>query len=119
LIVDDDRDLTTTFKTCLEAINEITFQVYTYSDPIAALSDFRPTFYDLLLVDINMPLMNGFELCEKILKLDVNVRVCFMSAGEINQEAIREVHSTKSIGRFIKKPIMIDNLIERLKAELE
>jgi DNA-binding response OmpR family regulator len=119
LIVDDDRDLTTTFKTCLEAISETTFQVYTYNDPLAALSDFKPNFYDLLLVDINMPLMNGFELCEKILKLDINVRVCFMSAGEINQEAIREVHSTKSIGCFIKKPIMIDNLIERLKAELE
>ena len=49
---------------------------------------------------------------------DVNVRVCFMSAGEINQEAIK-VHSTKSIGCLIKKPIMIDNLIERLKAEFE
>ena len=119
MIVDDDRDLTTTFKTCLEAITETTFQVYTYNDPLTALSDFRPNFYDLLLVDINMPLMNGFQLCERILKLDINIRVCFMSAGEINQEAIREVHSTKSIGCFIKKPIMIDHLIERLKAELE
>jgi DNA-binding response OmpR family regulator len=82
LLVDDDKDLTTTFKTCLET----TFQVYTYNDPLGALSDFRPNFYDLLLVDINMPLMNGFELCERILKLDINVRVCFMSAGEINQE---------------------------------
>jgi DNA-binding response OmpR family regulator len=118
LIVDDDKDLTTTFKTCLET-NETSFQVYTYNDPLAALSDFRPNFYDLLLVDINMPFMNGFELCEKILKLDINVRVCFMSAGEINQEAIREVHSTKSIGCFIKKPIMPDVLVERLKAELD
>jgi DNA-binding response OmpR family regulator len=66
-----------------------------------------------------MPLMNGFELCERILRLDVNVRVCFMSAGEINQEAIREVHSTKSIGCFIKKPIAINHLVEILKAELE
>ena len=49
---------------------------------------------------------------------DVNVRVCFMSAGEINQEAIK-VHSTKSIGCFIKKPIMPDVLVERLKEELD
>jgi DNA-binding response OmpR family regulator len=109
--------LTITFKTCLET-NETTFRVCTYNDPLAALSDFKPNFYDLLLVDINMPLMNGFELCEKILKLDVNVKVCFMSAGEINQEAIREVHSTKSIGCFIKKPVMPDVLVERLKEEL-
>jgi hypothetical protein len=60
-----------------------------------------------------------FQKSMKSVWWDVNVRVCFMSAGEINQEAIREVHSTKSIGCFIKKPIMIDNLIERLKPELE
>jgi DNA-binding response OmpR family regulator len=99
--------------------SEASFQVHAYNDPLAALSDFRPNFYDLLLVDLNMPLMNGFELCERILRLDVNVRVCFMSAGEINQEAIREVHSTKSIGCFIKKPIAINHLVEILKAELE
>ena len=118
LIVDDDKDLTTTFKTCLET-NEITFQVFAYNDPLAALSDFKPNFYDLLLVDINMPLMNGFELCEKILKLDINVRVCFMSAGEINQEAIRELYPLRTIGGcFIKKPVEIDHLIRQLKAEL-
>jgi CheY-like chemotaxis protein len=66
-----------------------------------------------------MPLMNGFELCEKLLKLDINIRVCFMSAGEINQEALREIDSTKSIGCFIKKPIMSDVLVERLKEELD
>jgi CheY-like chemotaxis protein len=39
-----------------------------------------------------MPHMNGFELCEKILELDVNIRVCFMSAAEVNIEALREVY---------------------------
>ena len=121
LVVDDDRDLTTTFKTCLEGVNElaIAFNVYTYSNPLLALSDFKRDFYDLLLVDINMPLMNGFELSEKILKLDINIKICFMSAGEINQEAIREVHSMKSIGCYIKKPVEVEDLIKRLKAELD
>jgi two-component SAPR family response regulator len=54
--------------------------VYTSNDPVASLSEFKPNFYDLLLVDINMPHMNGFELSEKILAIDVNVRICFMSA---------------------------------------
>jgi YesN/AraC family two-component response regulator len=53
-----------------------------------ALSEFKPNFYDLLLVDI-MPHMNGFELSEKILAIDINVKVCFMSSAEINLEALR------------------------------
>lgn len=120
LIVDDDHDLTRTFKTCLEVTttNAITFQVYTYNNPLTAISDFKPSFYDLLLVDINMHLMSGLELCEKILKLDINIRVCFMSAGQIN-EALRDAHSTKSIGCFIKKPITIEDLVKRLRAELD
>jgi two-component SAPR family response regulator len=54
-----------------------------YNHPAVALSEFKPNFYDLLLTDINMPYMNGFELCKKILELDVNVRVCFVSAAKI------------------------------------
>jgi hypothetical protein len=50
-----------------------------------------------------MPDMNGFVLCTKILKVDVNVKICFMSAGEINHEAVREIYPTISIGCFIKK----------------
>jgi FixJ family two-component response regulator len=55
-----------------------------------------------------MPLMDGFELCQKILQKDINVKVCFMTSGEINMDAAREVHPLKSIGCFIKKPIAID-----------
>jgi CheY-like chemotaxis protein len=59
---------------------------------VEALSKFKPNFYDLLLVDTTMPIMNGFELCEKILLMDINVKVCFMTASEINQQAIRELY---------------------------
>jgi hypothetical protein len=63
--------------------------------------------------------MNGFELCEKLLELDVNIRVCFISAAEVNVEALREVYpKARSIGCFIKKPVMINYLIEKLIAEL-
>ena len=62
-------------------------EVYTSNNPITALSEFKPDFYDLLLADINMPYINGFELCEKILAIDINVKVCFMSSVEINREA--------------------------------
>jgi DNA-binding response OmpR family regulator len=93
--------------------------VYTYTDPLKALSTFKPNFYDLLLLDINMPKMNGFELCKRILEIDVNVRICFITAGDTNIDALREVYPTLSIGCFIKKPITIENLAKRLLAELD
>jgi CheY-like chemotaxis protein len=124
LIVDDHPDIILTFKRGLEAENEyssgkIFFQVYAYDDPLLALSEFKPNFYDLLLVDVTMPKVNGFEFSEKILKLDVNVRVCYISAGEMNIEALREQYPSLSIGCFIKKPVTIENLVRRVKAELE
>jgi two-component system catabolic regulation response regulator CreB/two-component system response regulator ChvI len=122
LIIDDDADITTTFKMGIEDGNSDTndkrIEVHTYNDPTAALSEFQPNFFDLLLVDINMPHMNGFQICEKILELDINVRDCFMSSGEINREALREIYPV-SLGCFIKKPVNMDYLIERIKAELD
>jgi DNA-binding response OmpR family regulator len=118
LIVDDNPDITFTLRIGLEN-DDASMQVYSYNNPVNALLDFRPDFYDLLLIDVNMPLMNGFELCEKLLQKDINVKVCFMTSGEINMEAAREVHPLKSIGYFIKKPITTDALARRIRAELE
>jgi CheY-like chemotaxis protein len=72
LIVDDDPDITLTFKKAFEEANrisgnKISFHASTYNDPLLALSEFKPDFYDLLLVDINMPKMNGFDFCVKVL----------------------------------------------------
>ena len=57
-----------------------------------ALSEFKPNFYDLLLTDIDMPHMNGFELSERILAIDINVKVCYMSSAEINREVLTEIY---------------------------
>jgi CheY-like chemotaxis protein len=74
---------------------------------VAALLEFKSNFYNLLLVDIDMPHMNGFELCEKILAIDINVKVCFMSCVEINREALREINPALSLGCFIRKPVRL------------
>ena len=66
-----------------------------------------------------MPNMNGFQLCEKILELDVNIRVCFMSAIEVNIQALRELYPKVSLGCYIEKPVTIEYLIKRLSAELD
>jgi DNA-binding response OmpR family regulator len=116
LIVDDDPDVSSIFSMGLE---DEGYVVDAYNDPLEALSNFKPSFYDLLLIDINMPKMNGFELCTQILKFDVNVRICFITAGETNIEALREVYPTINVGCFIKKPISLEYLVKRIKAELE
>ena len=113
-----------TFKAGLEEYhpqtnNEGRFEVHTYNDPVVTLKEFKPNFYDLLLTDIYMSTINGFQLCQKILELDVNIRVCFISAAEVNIEALREVYPKVSFGCFIKKPVTMEYLAKRLLAELE
>jgi DNA-binding response OmpR family regulator len=124
LIIDDDPDVTLTFKVAFKEANRIngnrnSFHVKAYNDPILALSEFKPDLYDLMLVDINMPEMNGFEFALKVMEVDANPRICFMSSGLINQEALREQYPLLSIGCFISKPVSMENLIKRVKAELE
>jgi DNA-binding response OmpR family regulator len=123
LIVDDDPDIIFTFKKGLEAENEkssnkVFFKVNSYNDPLLALSEFKSDLYDLILIDINMPKMDGVELSSKISELDANVKICLVTAGEANVEVLRELYPTRGIGCFIKKPITIENLIRRIKTEL-
>ena len=66
-----------------------------------------------------MPHMNGLELYQKIVDIDPNIRVCFMSAAEVNIEALREVYPNVSFGCFIQKPVTIDKLVQRLLAEVD
>jgi DNA-binding response OmpR family regulator len=116
-MVDDNSDIVFTLRVELES--DPVMQVYSYENPLTALLEFKPNFYDLLLIDVNMPLMDGFQLAQKLLLKDLNVRVCFMTSGEINTDAAREVHPLKSIGCFIKKPITAEELLKRIRAELE
>ena len=127
LVIDDDIDSAIAIRTCLESYFKKDAQgseyqvmeVTMYSNPVTALVEFKPYYYDLVLVDINMPTVNGYELVEKIIRLDLNIKVCFMSSGEVNYEAIREIHHpVKSFGCFLKKPATRDYLINRVTQEL-
>ena len=117
LVIDDDPDIVFTIRVGLES--DPTMQVFGFDNPVTALVEFKPNFYELLLIDVNMPLLDGFQLAQNLVRRDLNVRVCFMTSGEINMDAAREVHPLKSIGCFIKKPITAEELITRIRAEIE
>lgn len=116
LIVDDDKDITLTFKTGLE---EHGFEVDFYNNPITALSEYIPGRYDIMLVDIRMPLMNGFELYKEIRALDPKLKVCFITAFDINYEDFKAAFPTLALRHFIKKPIEIERLADELKSKIQ
>ena len=116
LLVDNEPDVTITFKAILQ---DAGFIVNTYEDPLIALSNFLPRFYDLVILDIGMPKMNGIELSRQLLELDSKVKICFITAGEANIEVLRELYPARDIECFIKKPVTIDQLVRRVKAELK
>ena len=88
LLVDDEPDVTLAFKIGLE---DNGFEVDAFNDPILALSTFKQGLNSLVLLDIKMPKMNGFELYKEIRKLDVKVKICFMTAFDLETEKLKEV----------------------------
>ena len=116
LIVDDEVDITMAFKKGLESNG---FIVDVYNDPVTVLINFKSDFYDLLLLDVRMPKMNGFELYQEIEKADKKAKVCFITAFEVYYQALREIFPTLNVNCFIRKPIEIDDLIKRINEELQ
>ena len=118
LIVDDEPDITSSFK---EALRDNDFeQVETANDPLLVMKNFKAGSYDLLIIDIVMPEMDGFSLYEEVRKIDTKVNVCFITAFEINYQALRAVFpASDDLGCFIRKPVDIDDLVKRIKAEIQ
>jgi DNA-binding response OmpR family regulator len=120
LIVDDEPDITLAFRQALR--NKGFEKVETVNDPVLALRNFRAGSYDLLIIDIVMPEMDGFSLFEEIRKIDNKVKVCFITAFEMNYQALRAVFpaatASDDIGCFIRKPVDMDELVKRIKAEI-
>jgi DNA-binding response OmpR family regulator len=113
LLVDDEPDLNLTLKITLE---ENRFKVDSFTDPFSALENFKEQhgMYDLIILDIKMPEMNGYELYRHIKKIDDKVKVCFLTAGEMDYAAYEDIFNTLEVKCFIQKPIENKELIDRL-----
>ena len=116
LVVDDEPDITSVLRRGLEQYG---FAVDTFNDAVETLSHFKVGYYDLLLLDISMPKMNGFELYKEIAKIDDKVKVCFMTAFEIYLDEFKRLFPKLSLNCFANKPISIKTLANLLKMELE
>ena len=116
LLVDDEFDITFTFKKGLE---DNGFEVDSFNDPQIALSNFTAGTYDIALIDIKMPKINGFDLYRKLRNTDYKVKYCFMTAYEVYYETLKKDYPTLNVGCFIKKPIDITDLVKEIKSELE
>jgi DNA-binding response OmpR family regulator len=116
LVADNEPYITTTLQIGLEAGG---FDVDAFTDPELVLSNFRPGLYDLVLVDIMMPKMDGFELSERLKKVDPDVKVCFLTASEMYHEEIRGVqHCTLNKDLFLQKPISTADLIGEINKKI-
>jgi CheY-like chemotaxis protein len=124
LLVDDDADILLTFKSGLEEVQStkvegVNLQVDIFVEPREALTSFKAGVYDLLLLDIRMPHINGFELYEELKKIDDKPKVCFITAYELYYEALKKDFPELDIGCFIKKPISIEDLVIKIREELQ
>lgn len=86
---------------------------------MVALENFRGDYYDLLLLDIRMPEMTGFDLYEAIHEMDKRVPVIFITAFEVYYEALKEMFPNLVPTSFIQKPISNSDLVQRINKVLK
>jgi CheY-like chemotaxis protein/predicted transcriptional regulator len=112
MIVDDESDITSAIQIGLE---DNGFEANVFNDPALALESYRPGIYDLLLLDVKMPGMSGFELYRKIRDIDTKAKVCFLTAFEMYSDEFRRVFPSMNVEHFIQKPIAMTDLVQQIK----
>lgn len=118
LIIDDEEDVTLSLRVALEHNG---FKTDSYTDAELAYKNFRDGLYDLVLLDIRMPVVDGFHLYQKIRKTDSRVKICFLTASEYIHEEIRKKYGLDGFKQqsFLKKPIEIEVLIQAINKLLQ
>jgi DNA-binding response OmpR family regulator len=116
LVVDDEPDLT---MLCGLALEYYGFKVDTFTDPQVALSNYTPGYYDLVILDIAMPKMDGFQLYDEIKKKDQKAKICFLTASELYYEQFRKgEYDAIDKTLFIQKPIQNEELLKEVNRRI-
>ena len=118
LLVDDEPDITTMLKMALERVG---FSVDTFNDPLLSLQSFRPPLYDLVILDVLMPKMNGFELYNRLKKMDRDIKVCFLTASNetYREELRKQKHPELNRDLYLEMPLPIKEIIAEIKKRIE
>jgi DNA-binding response OmpR family regulator len=117
MIVDDEHDIARLFAITLERNG---FIVDVFYDPLSALSNYKAGYYDLLLLDIKMPGMSGFELYQKIKGKDDKAKVCFITAYEEHLKDFKRLFpNLGEVDCFVRKPIEMHDLVKLVKSKLD
>ena len=117
MVVDDERDILSIVKRGLESKNR--FKVETFIDAESALESLKENsdnYYDLVLTDIRMPKINGFELYRRIKETNPNMKIVFITAFEINKDEFSKVIPSVDVIDFISKPVSMSTLITKLNS---
>ncbi len=113
LLIDDEQDLVALFNIILKREG---YTVDSFANSSQALSNYKPDYYDLVLLDIRMPDIDGFDLYAKIKDIDPSVKVYFLTASEFYYENFRkEEYKKLSRNLFIQKPIEMEELVGKVK----
>lgn len=117
MLVDDEPDINAALRVVLKRGG---YGVDTFEYPLSALEKFRPGFYDLIILDVKMPQMNGFEMYQEIKKVDKKAKICFLTASELYYESFRqEKFSQLDKALFIRKPISNAELLKKINSILK
>ena len=120
MIVDDESDILSVIKRGLESKNDFMVDIFSKADD--AIENFQnhpPNYYDLVITDIRMPKVNGFELYRRIKDTNPNMKIAFITAFEINKEEFSKVIPSVNVTHFISKPVSISKLREKIKSILD
>ena len=116
IVVDDETDIGQLFQIYLV---DAGYNVDVYNDPVKAFSQFEPGKYDLALLDVRMPHMNGFELYQRLKKIDIGCKFCFITAFETYYNSLKEFFPSLDITCYIQKPVSRQELLDRVEKELQ
>jgi two-component system OmpR family response regulator len=117
LVVDDEEDVT---EVLAQALTRNGYLVTVYNSPVKAMQSFRPGMFDLAIIDVRMPEINGFQLLKRFKAIDKNLKVCLITAFElVEEDLIGNDLAPNNIECFMKKPILLSEFIKKVTTLLE